>query len=419
MDRKITKKNWTVSRIAGLSSSSLVVLLVAIWLLNSGGKSRTISMDKIETATVKTGIYEDMVAVIGTVEPLHTFYLDAAEGGRVETILVEEGSLVKEGEPLLRLSNTALMLDFMNRETQIVEQINNLRNTRMALEQAARESGEELIELDYQLATIKRQFVIDSTLIKSEAIAKNQLLTTQSEYEYLQRKKELANQHNLRDSAFRGLQLQQVAASIQLMERNLEAIRKNLDNLTIKSPVSGQLTALNVELGESKSKGENIGRVDVLDGFLVKASFDEHYITQIKTGQSGRFDLSGTSYELNVTKVFPEVSNNQFEVEMTFAAAVPQNITAGQSLQVKVATSKASDALLLPKGAYFNHTGGQWVYVLEDDNTARIRAIKPGRTNPGHIEVLEGLVAGEQVIVSDYRTLGDADEIILSHAAMR
>lgn len=415
MDKQITKKKWTVKRIALISGSLLLSSLLVSLVVSSSGSTFVTDANRLTVGAVTYGPFQDIVPVSGSIEPLRTIHLDAIEGGRVEEVFAEEGALVKEGEPLLRLTNTSLMLDFMNRETQIIEQINNLRNTRITMELNERDINAQLLDIDYELGRIERQFVVDTVLYEAEAIAALDFENSKENYHYLEAKKTMLVKSNQDDSLYRRQQMRRIDRSIDLMERNLEAIRMNLENLTVKAPISGQLTSFDAEIGETKTRGENLGRIDLLNGYRVRSFVDEHYISRVKQGQSGTFTLSGTTYDLQITKVLPEVSNGQFEVEMTFTDSVPANVHRGQTVQIKLAMSHLMKATLVPRGGFYNSTGGNWVFVVNAEGEAQKRAVKLGRQNPTHIEVLEGLEAGDQVIVSSYSGFDEVDKVILTY----
>ena len=413
MDRQIKTNKWTFKRLSLLGGGFLLASLLVSLVVNTNGSTFVTDADRVSLGSVTFGPFQDIVPVTGTIEPIRILYLDAIEGGRVEEVFVEEGAMVVEGQPLLRLTNTTLMLDFMNRETQIIEQVNNLRNTRITMELNERDINAQLLDIDYDLGRIKRQFVVDTALFKAEAIASLDYENSKENFHYLQSKKNMLVASNRNDSLYRRQQMVRIDHSIELMERNLEAIRKNLENLTVKAPISGQLTSFDAEIGETKTRGENLGRIDMLDGYRVRSFVDEHYISRVKTGQKGAFTLSGNQLELSITKVLPEVSNGQFEVELEFADTVPTNIHRGQSLQIKLAMSHQTEATLLPRGGFYNSTGGNWVFVVNDDGEAVKRNVKLGRQNPTHIEVIEGLQAGDRVIVSSYNGFEDVDKVIL------
>lgn len=394
--------------------AALLVTVVSVLGISAGKNRLSVSIDKIRTAEVMQAPFIEAIPITGSVEPLQTVFLDAVEGGTVQEKYVEPGAMVEKGQPLLKLSNTNLMLDFMNRETQIVEQINNLRNTRIQMELNERTLNEQVIDIEYQLENITRQYHRDTTLYQQEVIARQVFEDSHAEYVYLQRKKELLLTGFEQDAAYRTLQLVRIDRSIDMMERNLDAIRTNLENLVVKAPISGQLTAFHADIGESKNRGENLGRIDKLDGYRITAQVDEHYISRVQPGQQGTFSLNGVEQKLVVLQVLPEVQNSQFEVKLAFVDSVPQAIRRGQTFQIQLALGQSQQALLVPRGGFYSSTGGKWIYVLTENGTAEKRTIELGRQNVTHYEVVTGLEPNEWVITSSYRTFDTADELIVT-----
>ncbi len=412
MDRKIEKKRFTLKKIAFVGGGVIVLALLVFLVLTGSGNS-TYTLDK-SRATIETIIYDefrDVVPIQGTVEPKSTIYITAPEGGNVEEIFVEDGTFVEKGTPLLRLSNSTLMLDYMNRETQIIEQINNLRNTRLTIEENKRNTADQLIDVQYQLDEAERQYTMDSALYAQHVISQDEFLDSRNNTIYLRKKEKNLEDNMAYEARNRQLQLARIDGSIDLMERNLEAIRDNLENLVIKAPISGQLTSFNPELGESKSRGQQLGTIDVLDGYKVSAMIDEFYLSRIMVGQSGTFNQSNRTYGLKVSKVIPEVSNGQFEAQLVFTDSIPESITRGQTLQIKLALSNTIQTLLVPRGGFYQSTGGNWIFVMTGEGKALRREIKLGRQNTEYIEVLEGLAEGEQVVTNSYTAFGDATEL--------
>lgn len=412
MDRKIEKKRFTPKKIALISGGVLIFALL-IFLVLTGSSNSTYSLEK-SRATIEKVVFDDfrdVVPIQGTVEPKTTIYITAPEGGNVEEIFVEDGTMVEEGTPLLRLSNSTLMLDYMNRETQIIEQINNLRNTRLSIEENKRATADQLIDVQYQLNEAERQYTMDSSLFAQAVISEDEFLDSRNNTVYLRKKENQLKESMAYESRNRQLQLGRIERSIDLMERNLDAIRNNLENLVIKAPISGQLTSFNPELGESKSRGQQLGTIDVLDGYKVSAMIDEFYLSRIRVGQTGTFSQSNRSYGLQVSRVIPEVSGGQFEAQLVFSDSIPASITRGQTLQIKLALSNTTQAVLVPRGGFYQSTGGNWIFVMASDDKAIRREIKLGRQNTEYIEVLEGLAEGEEVVTNSYTAFGDATEL--------
>jgi HlyD family secretion protein len=413
VDKKIERKYPKWSKLAyWLLPVAGILVFAFVWVRE---KEVALRMDaeKVTVKKVEFGDFQEIITVNGTVEPLRTVRLDAREGGVVEEIFVENGQEVNAGQALMRLSNSTLMLDFMNRETQIVEQINNLRNTRITLEQNQRLSQDQYLDVVYQMNEQENQFYSDSILHEEEAIADLDYRSSKNTYDYLHSKKELLEQRLKEEENYRGGQIRRIDASIDLMERNLEAIRKNLENLTVRAPISGQLNSFDHEIGETKNRGENLGRIDLQGGFLLSALVDQHYLSRVREGLPAILRSDGKDYPMQAEKVFPTVQNNQFEVHLTFKGDVPGKIRRGQSLQIRLELSAREQALLLPRGAFYQSTGGQYVFVVDEFGKAWRRNISLGSQNPGYIKVLDGLEEGERVITSAYDAFGEAESLIV------
>ena len=415
MDRKIEKKRWTPKKLTGIAGG-IVVGVFIIYQVGFSDKSSRLNVERqrLVISTVKRGDFQEFIPVIGTVIPIKTIYLDAIEGGSVEHLFLEAGSYVNKGDPILRLANTNLLLDIMYREAELFQQSNNLRNTRLAMEENRLALKAQLIELDYLIKQSKRNYDTQAELVDKSLIAKQQFEAAQDEYEYLQQTRDLTMESHKQDSIFREVQLEQLEESLVRMEANLKIVKQNLDNLTIKAPVSGQLTSLNAEIGESKSRGERLGQIDVLDGFKLRVNIDEYYISRVAIGQTGTFTFAGDQYKLAVKKVYPEVLNGRFEVDMEFVGEEPEGIRRGQSQHIRLELGDPSEALLLARGGFFQKTGGQWVYLLEEsENVAVKQPIRLGRQNTDVFEVLEGLKPGDKVITSSYDTFGNIDKLVI------
>lgn len=413
MDKIIAKKGrkWYVWALLGLTLIGLATLLIQSFMA-SQHKTITVAASRITISEVKYGDYQDQIPVLGQLEPVHTRLLDAVVGGLVEERFAEPGAFVKAGQPLLRLSNTSLQLDFMQRETQIVEQMNNLRNIRITLELNKRQLEDQLLQLDAELIRVERQFKIDSRLFNEKVIPAIDYENSRTQYDMLLKRRKLLQESQARENDFRNSQLHRIDAGIQMMERNLTAIRRNLEQLTLRAPISGQLTALDAEIGQTKTAGQNLGRIDRLDSFKVRAQVDEHFLTRLKAGQLASFDLNDQRFDMLVYRVLPQVSGGQFAVDLSFTSALPaEAMLRGQTLQLRIALGEQKKALLLPAGGFYSSSGGQYVYVIDNHNEARKRAVVLGRQNPRMIEVVDGLEVGEKVITSGYEGFDQASLI--------
>ncbi len=413
MDRQIEKKKWPPRKIAFVAGGVLVSLLF-LWLLLSSFdvSSLTVNRDRLTISIVSRGPFQEFIPVVGNVLPINTVYLDATEGGRVEEIYLEAGSVVKKGDPILKLGNTSLLLDIMWREAELFQQSNNLRNTRLSMEQNRLALKREMIEVDNQLKQQKRLYERYSELDKQSLISKQEYEIVKDQYDYLIARLELAEETQKNDIEFRQAQIDALDESLKRMTGNLGIAKQKLDNLTVRATESGLLTALNAEIGQSKSPGERLGQIDNLEGFKVRAAIDEYYITRIEVGKTGEFEQAGKTYQLTIKKVYPEVREGRFEVDLMFAEEIPSGITRGQTFHIRLDLGGISEALLLPRGGFYQTTGGNWIFVVDKSGkTAVKRTIKIGRQNPQVYEVLEGLEPGEQVVTSSYETFGDNEKL--------
>lgn len=413
MDKRITnaKKSYKKHFIIGGTISLL--LLVSYMAYNTSSSALYFPKNQILTGTVTQGDFTEILTTNGTVIPSKTVQIDAFEGGVIDQIYVENGQWVEKGTPLMQLSNTALSLDFMNRETQIIEQINNLRNTRINLDQNKRNVQEQLVDISYELQQQEEQFLRDSLLYRDSVITLSAYQASSRYFHYLQKKQKLLNQRTTTDEQYRISQMHRIDASILLMERNLEAVRKSLNQMTVTAPMEGQLNSFQHEIGATMSKGANIGRIDIMDTFHITALIDQYYLAQIKPNQKASIKLGGSATQLQVAKVFPTVINNQFEVHFYFTDEQPVSLRRGQSAPMKVQLSNSTRALMVPKGSFSATGGGKYAYVL-NGNEAHKTPIQLGRQNGTHIEVLAGLNPGDEIIISPYTNFNNNELIIIN-----
>jgi HlyD family secretion protein len=416
MDRIIEKPKWPLRRIAWISVAAAVPIAISLNLLFGDRSSKlNINSERLRISEIREGPFQEFIPVNGAVIPIQTIYLDAVEGGRVERRFLEAGTMVEQGDELIELSNTSLLLDIMYREAELFQQSNNLRNTQLAMDQRKLELQAQLIELDYQITRSRRVRDRNVALLGKSLISQREFDEVNDEFEYLTKRRSITLETLHQDSIFRANQIIQLQASLDRMTRNLDLVKQNLENLTVRAPVTGHLTSLNAEIGESKVRGERLGQIDVLDGFKVRAPIDEHFITRVQVDQKGQFALRNNSYELIVDKIFPEVLNGQFEIELRFQDDEPEDIRRGQTVRIRLELGEPITALILGRGAFFQDTGGQWVYVLDPSGEfATKREVRLGRQNQNEYEILEGLAPGEQVIISAYDNFGDADKLILN-----
>ena len=413
MDRRIE----TRSRKPYLIAAVAVFTVIALWQLVDwdGATSFTLDGQRIRTALVSEGTYEDYIPLRASVEPERTVFLDAIEGGRVEAILVEEGAFVEKDQALIDLSNTSLQLDVIAREAEVSEQLNNLRNTQLAVEQNRLKLKSDLIEIDYQITRLDRLVTRYEELEGNQFISKTEYEDSRDELNYWRARRVVTQESQAQDEKIRLAQVEQLNESVAQLEKNLTLARGNLDNLLIRAPRAGQLTSLNAEIGESKSRGERLGQIDDVDRFKATAMVNEFYLTRVRSGQVAQLEIDGDTFALEVSKVYPEVLASQFEIDLRFTGPAPTNIRRGQTLQLRLVLGDTSEeATLLSNGPFFNDTGGAWVFVIDaDGQTARRRTVQLGRRNPNMIEVISGLVPNDKVIVSSYANFIDVDRLLI------
>jgi HlyD family secretion protein len=414
MDKVIKKKVWTPQRIA-LGIGILAFLGFSTYSIFLSGKQSTLNVNKerITISDVKNGVFDEFIVVTGVIQPLKTYQLDAIEGGYVAQKLIDGGASVKKGDLILKLENQRLMLDFVNRETEMYDLINNLENTRLSLRQNKFTLKRTLSELEFQIQQAKIDHDRNSKLYEDKVISQQEYQRTKISYERLSQQStiEVENQKFQEENSV--TQIRQLEGTLERTRTNLSMMRQNLENLAVKAPVSGLLSRVDVEIGASITAGQNIGQIDDLNGFKMRIEVDEHYISRIFPGLEGSFEFNGKTHQLVVNKVYPEVTNGRFQVDMTFPASIPEGIRRGQSVPVRLQLGKPAQAILLPTGGFFSDTGGNWVYVLnESGNKAEKRSISLGRKNPQYFEVLTGLSEGERVITSSYSSFGEKDVLV-------
>jgi HlyD family secretion protein len=404
MDRIIEKKKYPPKKIALTAGGALLLVLVIYNLLFAEQTSKlNVDSERITLGEVREGLFQEFIAVDGSVEPLNTFYLDITEGGRVDKIYTEDGNLVQKGDTILKLSNTTLQIDFMTRETQLYDLMNERQNSEIIMKQDLIRKDNELAEIEYNLAIAKRKYDRNKLLIAEKVIAQEEFEASKDEYQYLSKRKTLADRSVKQDSKLMNDRLKQLDESIRRMQANINMARNTLNSLYITAPITGQLSTLKAEVGESKSPGENIGQIDNTKGFKVRSRIDEHYISRVYPGLNGSFDFNGKSHTVSITKVIPEVQNNTFQVEMEFVNYTPSGIRRGQTLQIKLNLNDGGKALLVPRGSFYQNTGGNWIFVVNSTGEyAEKRHIKLGRQNPQYYEVLDGLKPGDKVVLSSY-----------------
>jgi HlyD family secretion protein len=415
MDIPIEKKRFPKSLIIKVIGSILIVSLIIFVFVSTGGKSKlNVDADRISISEVSNGVFQENIPVNGTVLPITTIYLDALEGGRVEEKYVEDGAIMKKGEPILRLSNTDLELSLVNQETSVYNLLTQMQISQNAARQNTINKLNQMTDVENALIEAERMYILNKKLYDQKAIGRQEYQEAENFYNYQKQRKVLAEQILKQDSISIKEEVQQAKNSYIRTQSALKLMRKKVDDLVVKASVDGQLTSLDSEIGQSINKGDRLGQIDVLSGFKVRVDIDEHYISRIYVGQTGTFPFNGENYTLLIKKVYTQVSNGRFQVDMQFEQEVPEGIRRGQSLQIRLALSQEKQAMLIPKGSFFQHTGGNWIFKLDEDGKVAYKIdIRLGNQNTEYYEVLQGLERGDKVITSSYENFGDKQELIL------
>ena len=413
MDRRVEKKVWTPKRIASISGIAVFVCAVIYMAVFGDHSARlNVQVDRITISEVTRGPFQEFTVQRGTVLPIQTYYIDALEGGQIEEIFLEEGTMVEKGTPLLKLSNPTLEQSILTQEARLFEQINNMENTRLNLESRAISNRQELMRVELNLRGTERLYEKQKVLFERGLTSKDLFENARDRYQNDQKRKSFAQETVRQDSLYRINQLAALDTRAQSLQRQLDHVRRPLENLTVRAPISGQLSQLNAEIGQLMNRGRRIGQVDVLDAYKMRVGIDEFYITRITKGLKGTIEIDDEAYELTIRRVFPEVLEGQFEVDMDFVDATPQSIRRGQTEQIRLELDAPEEALLLPRGGFYQTTGGNWVFVVEGDEAMR-RDVRIGRQSPEYFEVLAGLTPGERVVTSSYDNYEEIDKLVL------
>ena len=419
MDIRIEKKKglralFTKRGIPYLAGA--LFLLFVVWLLVRDNSS-TLRVDArtISVGTVARGEFNDYIRVTGQVQPITTVQLSPLEAGIVERLVVEEGASVRKGDVLVELSNTSLTLEILNSEAELAEKQNILRNTLISMEQQKLDLRLDKVQLDLDVERKRRTWQQNEELYRNNLIAREDWLQSKEDYELAAKKRELNIERQVQDSLYRTVQIEQMEDNLANMKRNMELIRQRIGNLQVKSPIDGEVGLLDVVLGQSVSSGQKIGQVNDLSDYKVEAEIDESYIDRVRAGLDATFERQDTAFTMRLRKVYPEVRNGQFRADFTFVGAHPRNIRSGQTYYLHLELGQPTDAVIIPRGSFYQSTGGAWIYVVAPEgDRAYKRQIRIGRQNPQYYEVLEGLEPGERVIVSGYENYGANDVLILN-----
>ncbi|MEM1112990.1 MAG: efflux RND transporter periplasmic adaptor subunit [Pseudomonadota bacterium] len=415
MDRVVEKQRSLTRWL--LPAMGLLLLAILAWSALpylTGGRSLTLNAEHIAVSTVTRGTFEDFIPLRGRLVPRSTIYLDAIEGGRVEQVLAEDGSLVAAGEPIAVLSNTNLQLEVLGREAAVTEQLNTMRTIELRLEQNRLSHKRNLVEIEYQITRLRRSIERQQELANTALVPKSTLEDLEDELKYFLAKREVTLESQETDERMQKQQLLQLREAGGQLEESLVYARANLEDLNVRAPVAGKLSGFAIEVGESIQRGGRLGQIDDPDAYKLRVAIDEYYLGRVDLAQRAEAELAGDNYSLSITKIYPQVNNGQFQVDMVFDKE-PAGARRGQTVQVRLSLGDDATALLVPNGAYYQQTGGNWIFVMQPDGQQAVRReVRLGRRNTDFVEVLDGLEEGEQVITSPYTSFAEMDRLTLN-----
>ncbi|MDJ0911591.1 MAG: efflux RND transporter periplasmic adaptor subunit [Woeseiaceae bacterium] len=414
MDRVVAKK-IPRSKLIGYGIGGLAAIAFVIWLAGMllGGRTLSVNSQRVFISDVTTGTFEDFIPLRGRLVPRSTVYLDAIEGGRVEQVLLEDGAMVEAGDLIAVLSNTNLQLEVLGREAAVTEQLNNMRTIELQLEQNRLSHRRNLVEIDYQIVRLTRSIERQRDLAAQNLVSQSTVVDLQDELEYYEARREVTLESQATDMRLQEQQLRQLREAGDQLQAGLTFARDNLEDLSVRAPVAGRLSGFNIEIGQSIERGGRLGQIDDPDGYKLNVRIDEFYLGRVDLEQVAIAEQGRNDYELRVTKIYPQVNNGQFEVDMVFAED-PDGLRRGQTMQVRLTLGDNSDAILIPNGSYYQETGGNWIFVVSPDGSEAVkRTVQLGRRNTDFIEVLDGLEPGERVITSPYTSFVGMDRLRL------
>jgi HlyD family secretion protein len=412
MDRVVERKRIDKRVIIGGAAVAALLLIILFWLFAPRSDSLTVAEDRLAIATVDSGTFEDFLPLRARVTPLVTVYLDAVEGGRVDQKLVEDGAHVTEGQLLAVLSNAELQLSTLEKQAEVEQQLNNMRSQELALTQTRNSNLRDLNQAETDLAKARRQYELYKPLAERGFVSMKTFNDTKDDLNYQQQRLAILKQSIAQTEALQSSQLQQLRVASTSLNSSMGIARSNLGQLSIRAPVTGDLSGFDIQLGQSLQQGERIGQIDSTGGNKLQADVDEYYLGRVRVGQTASADVEGKTYRLKVAKVYPQVRNGQFQIDVLFDGPAPSTVQRGQTVQTKVTLGDSSKALLIPNGAFFNDTGGNWVFVVDKSGRgATKRQVQLGRRNSDFIEALSGLSPGERVITSSYSGLTDKNHL--------
>ena len=415
MDRVVVRKRIDRRILIAGGIAAILLLVLLFWLFAPRADSMSVARDRLAISQAQSGTFEDFLPVRAKVTPLLTVYLDAVEGGQVEKKLVDDGAQVVQGQPLAVLSNAELQLSTLEKETEVEQQLNNMRSQELALANTRSADLRDLNQAETDLAKAKRQYELDEPLAEKGFVAKKTFNDARDDYYYQTKRLEILRQSIAKNEGIQTSQLGQLRAAASSLNSSLGIARGSLGQLNIRAPVTGQLSGFDIQLGQSLQQGERIGQIDSAAGDKLQADVDEYYLGRVAVGQIATADIEGKTYRLKVSKVYPQVKDGQFQIDLLFVGPEPPSMQRGQTVQAKLTVGDSSKALLIPNGAFFNDTGGNWVFVVDKGgDSATRRPVQLGRRNSDFIEVLSGLKPGDRVITSSYSGLTDKNHLTFS-----
>jgi HlyD family secretion protein len=415
MDRVVEKKGLSTRVKIGIGAVLALVAVLLFWFLAPSANSQTVEASRLTISPVTQGRFDDFLPLRARVEPLVTVYLDAVEGGRVERILVEDGAMVSQGQLLAVLSNSDLQLNVLARQTEVTQQLNSMRSQELALNQTRLSNERALIEAELAMQTARRQYESQRPLAERGFVAGRTFADSRDSYEANRRRRDVLARQRAEDERLQSTQLAQLRASTAALNQSLEIARASLDALNLRAPVAGQLTSFSIQIGQSFQRGERLGQLDSAGRNKLRAQVDEFYLGRVTVGQMANAEVGGRQVRARVSRIFPQVRNGVFEIELQFVGAEPPALQRGQTVQIRLTLGDPSQARMIPNGAFYNDTGGAWVFVVAPGGGSAVRRnVRLGRRNADHIEVLEGLEPGEQVITSPYTGFAERDRLSIS-----
>ncbi len=413
MDTKVQNKKSKYKIIIFTAVSVLILIgLLSSSLLKK--KSLNVETSRLSIREVKNGKFDDIVILNGKIEPLNSVLINVVEGGAVQEVFVEDGSMVKEGEPLMRIFNPNTELSYLQQETAIIEQINNLKNLKISLTNQELELEKEMILIQHDYIDAEQLHTLNKGLYASEIIPEKDYNKSLENLRYQNKRKEVIQTSVSKEKQARAVQIKSINEALAKMERNLDILRNNKQNFLVLASATGRISSFDPTLGQHINAGESVGKIDIMDGYKLTAKVDEYYISRLQPAHSGTIEFEGKTYDVMISKILPEVKDGQFQVDLVFKNTFPENLKMGMSFSIKLFLSETTESLLIPKGAFYQETAGKWIFVLSGEKKAVRRNIQLGRENPVYYEVTDGLNPGDKVITSSYQDYKNVEVLNLN-----